>query len=112
MRLGKGVAPVGFPNIGLQGFAPKVLAHGHKAGRNRGAVRRGDDARYFQSLSRRPPFRCNREIPAARWWIELRRDALGKSLTFLLSSFAANTSHEENSNGTCGARPSERCRKT
>ena len=50
--------------------------------------------------------------PAAHWWIEFRRDALGKSLTFLPPSFAANTSHEENSNGTCGARPSERCRKT
>jgi hypothetical protein len=25
------VATVGFPDIGLQGFAPKVLAHGHHA---------------------------------------------------------------------------------
>ena len=29
MRLGSTVATVGFPNVGLQGFAPKVLAHGH-----------------------------------------------------------------------------------
>jgi hypothetical protein len=26
------VATVGFPGIGLQGFAPKVLAHGHHGG--------------------------------------------------------------------------------
>ena len=26
------VATVGFPDIGLQGFAPKVLAHGHHGG--------------------------------------------------------------------------------
>jgi hypothetical protein len=32
--LGSTVATIGFPNIGLQGFAPKVLTHGH--GRNRG----------------------------------------------------------------------------
>ena len=37
--LGGTVATVGFPNIGLQGFAPKVLAHGHHGG-NRVAVRR------------------------------------------------------------------------
>ena len=29
--LGIAVATVGFPNIGLQGFSPKVLAHGHHA---------------------------------------------------------------------------------
>ena len=40
MRLGSTVATVGFPNVGLQGFAPKVLAHGQGAGRNRRAVRR------------------------------------------------------------------------
>jgi S1-C subfamily serine protease len=38
--LGGTVATVGFPDIGLQGFAPKVLAHGHHGG-NRVAVRRG-----------------------------------------------------------------------
>ena len=31
LRLGATVATVGFPNIGLQGFSPKVLAHGHQA---------------------------------------------------------------------------------
>ena len=31
-QLGGTVATVGFPDIGLQGFAPKVLAHGHHAG--------------------------------------------------------------------------------
>ena len=43
MKLGNTVATVGFPNIGLQGFAPK-LAKGEIASLS-GA---GDDARYFQ----------------------------------------------------------------
>jgi len=34
-RLAKSVATVGFPDIGLQGFAPKVLAHGHRVRRRR-----------------------------------------------------------------------------
>ena len=40
LRLGATVATVGFPNIGLQGFAPKVLAHGHHGG-DRGVERGG-----------------------------------------------------------------------
>jgi len=43
VKLGGTVATVGFPNIGLQGFAPK-LAKGEIASLS-GA---GDDARYFQ----------------------------------------------------------------
>src|SRR5213596_3082284 len=43
VKLGGTVATVGFPNIGLQGFAPK-LAKGEIAALS-GA---GDDARYFQ----------------------------------------------------------------
>src|SRR3984957_9994281 len=43
VRLGSTVATIGFPNIGLQGFAPK-LAKGEIASLS-GA---GDDARYFQ----------------------------------------------------------------
>jgi S1-C subfamily serine protease len=43
MKLGGTVVTVGFPNIGLQGFAPK-LAKGEIASLS-GA---GDDARYFQ----------------------------------------------------------------
>ena len=43
MKLGGTVATVGFPNIGLQGFAPK-FARGEIASLS-GA---GDDARYFQ----------------------------------------------------------------
>ena len=43
MRLGSTAATVGFPNIGLQGFAPK-LAKGEVASLS--GV--GDDARYFQ----------------------------------------------------------------
>jgi len=31
-QLGNTVATVGFPDIGLQGFAPKVLAQGHHGG--------------------------------------------------------------------------------
>ena len=33
VKLGGTVATVGFPDIGLQGFAPKVLAHGHRVRR-------------------------------------------------------------------------------
>jgi hypothetical protein len=40
VKLGGTVATVGFPNIGLQGFAPKVLAHGHYR-QDRVAIRRG-----------------------------------------------------------------------
>ncbi len=43
VKLGGTVAPVGFPNLGLQGFAPK-FARGEIASLS-GA---GDDARYFQ----------------------------------------------------------------
>jgi len=43
LRMGNAVSTVGFPNIGLQGFAPK-LAKGEIASLS-GA---GDDARYFQ----------------------------------------------------------------
>jgi S1-C subfamily serine protease len=50
VKLGGTVATVGFPNIGLQGFAPK-LAKGDIASLS-GA---GDDARYFQiSVSLQP----------------------------------------------------------
>ena len=40
VKLGGTVVTVGFPDIGLQGFAPKVLAHGHHGG-NRIAGGRG-----------------------------------------------------------------------
>jgi TPR repeat protein len=40
VKLGGTVATVGFPDIGLQGFTPKVLAHGHHGG-NRVAGGRG-----------------------------------------------------------------------
>ncbi|MGO9587447.1 MAG: hypothetical protein ACLP2Y_14735 [Limisphaerales bacterium] len=44
------MATVGFRDIGLQGFAPKVLAHGHHGGNRWWEVelRPGDDPRYFQ----------------------------------------------------------------
>jgi S1-C subfamily serine protease len=50
VNLGGTVATVGFPDIGLQGFAPKVLAHGHHGGNRHWEVelRPGDDPRYFQ----------------------------------------------------------------
>ena len=41
-QLGGTVATVGFPDIGLQGFAPKVLAHGHQC---RGALARAGRCR-------------------------------------------------------------------
>jgi serine protease Do len=49
-QLGGTVATVGFPDIGLQGFAPKMLAHGHHGGNRWWEVelRPGDDPRYFQ----------------------------------------------------------------
>ncbi|MGA3143332.1 MAG: hypothetical protein ABSF10_09870 [Verrucomicrobiota bacterium] len=49
-HLGGTVAMVGFFDIGLQGFAPKVLAHGHHGGNRYWEVelRPADDPRYFQ----------------------------------------------------------------
>ena len=41
VALGGTVATVGFPDIGLQGFAPKVLAHGHHGGNRSAGVRGG-----------------------------------------------------------------------
>ena len=40
VKLGGTVTTVGFPDPGLQGFAPKVLAHGHHGG-NRTLSTRG-----------------------------------------------------------------------
>ena len=50
VALGGTVATVGFPDIGLQGFAPKVLAHGHHGGNRywEFELRPADDPRYFQ----------------------------------------------------------------
>jgi hypothetical protein len=45
--VGGTVATVGFPDIGLQGFAPKVLAHGHH-GEIASLSGAQDDPRYFQ----------------------------------------------------------------
>jgi hypothetical protein len=52
VKLGGTVATVGFPDIGLQGFAPKVLAHDHHggnrvAGGRGGCRRRGDESLTF-----------------------------------------------------------------
>ena len=58
IRLGASAATVGFPNTGVQGFAPK-LAKGEIA-RLPGAQ---DDARHFNSV---PP--SSPAPPAARWW--------------------------------------------
>ena len=41
VKLGGTVATVGFPDIGLQGFAPKVLAHGGPRARSRRCPARG-----------------------------------------------------------------------
>ena len=64
MRLGSTVATVGFPNVGLQGFAPK-LARGEIAALS-GAQ---DDARYFQiSVPVQPGSLQTATIRAVRWW--------------------------------------------
>jgi hypothetical protein len=64
VRLGSTVATVGFPNVGLQGFAPK-LARGEIAALS-GAQ---DDARYFQiSVGERDrPGRCHRRPADGSW---------------------------------------------
>jgi S1-C subfamily serine protease len=60
VALGGAVATVGFPDIGLQGFAPK-LAKGEIASLS-GA---GDDTRaIFKSACR-----CSRAIRAGHWWM-------------------------------------------
>jgi hypothetical protein len=53
MKLGGTVATVGFPSIGLQGFAPKVLAHGHH-GENRVAGGRGGWSLRTATITNRP----------------------------------------------------------
>jgi len=62
--LGGTVATVGFPDIGLQGFAPKVLAHGHHGGNRCWEVElrpaRGMTRGIFKSACR-----CSRTIRAA-----------------------------------------------
>jgi len=52
-HLGGTVATIGFPDPSLQGFSPKVLAHGHHGGNRHWEVelRPGDDPRYFQIRS-------------------------------------------------------------
>jgi hypothetical protein len=49
-HLGGMVATIGFPDPSLQGFSPKVLAHGHHGGNHFWEVelRPEDDPRYFQ----------------------------------------------------------------
>jgi hypothetical protein len=49
-HLGGTVATIGFPDPSLQGFSPKVLAHGHHGGNRFWEVelRPEDDPRYFQ----------------------------------------------------------------
>jgi len=57
------VATVGFPNIGLQGFAPKVLAHGGP----RAKSRRCPALRMTRGISK-SACRCSRAIRAAHSW--------------------------------------------
>jgi hypothetical protein len=67
-QLGGTVATVGFPDIGLQGFAPKVLAHGHHGGNRWWEVElrpaRGMTRGVFKSACR-----CSRAIRVGRWWM-------------------------------------------
>ena len=59
VKLGGTVATVGFPNIGLQGFAPK-LAKGEIASLSGAGMTRGIS---------RSACRCSRAIRAGRWWM-------------------------------------------
>jgi hypothetical protein len=64
------VATVGFPNLGLQGFAPK-FARGEIASLS-GA---GDDARYFQiSVPVQPGSWQTVTVRAGRWWMAVCKD--------------------------------------
>jgi len=60
VKLGGTVATVGFPNIGLQGFAPKVLAHGGPRARSH----RYPARRMMRGISR-SACRCSRVLRAA-----------------------------------------------
>jgi len=58
VKLGGTVATVGFPDIGLQGFAPKLA---------KGKSRRWRARRMTRAISR-SACRCSRAIRAGRWW--------------------------------------------
>ena len=60
-QLGGTVATVGFPDIGLQGFAPKCWPTGEIASRT---STRGMTRGIFKSARR-----CSRAIRAGRWWM-------------------------------------------
>jgi hypothetical protein len=57
--LGGTVATVGFPDTGLQGFAPKLAK-----GKSRRCPARGMTRCIFKSACR-----CSRAIRAGRWWM-------------------------------------------
>jgi S1-C subfamily serine protease len=73
-HLGGTVATIGFPDIGLQGFAPKVLAHGHHGGNRHWEVelRPGDDPRYFQIRSLQTAIMQTATVQPGRWQHEHR----------------------------------------
>ena len=68
-HLGGTVATIGFPDPSLQGFSPKVLAHGHHGGNRCWEVelRPGDDLRYFQIRSLQTA-----TMPPGKWQDEHR----------------------------------------
>jgi len=73
-HLGGTVATIGFPDPSLQGFSPKVLAHGHHGGNRCWEVelRPGDDPRYFGvALSLWLNWSSHRldTTGAGRWWM-------------------------------------------
>jgi hypothetical protein len=57
-HLGSTVATVGFPNIGLQGFAPKLT---------KGEIAASPASKMTRAIFR-SACRCSRAIRAARWW--------------------------------------------
>ena len=75
VKLGGTVAAVGFPDIGLQGFAPR-LAKGEIASLSGAA----DDARYFQISAGRDAFHR-----VHNWWSPNKRGRCGKRPYQLMS---------------------------
>ena len=59
MKLGSTVATVGFPNIGLQGFAPKFA---------RGEIGSLSGHRMMRAIFK-SACQCSPATPAARWWM-------------------------------------------
>jgi len=87
-QLGGTVATIGFPNTGLQGFAPK-LAKGEIASLSGAA----DDPAIFKSACR-----CSRAIRAGRWWMNGATSSASCRQTGCVVALAASGQLPENVN--------------